>query len=158
MGIWGRVKVISLSERLMGVGWLFPCEDTDRRCHLRSRKHALCICSACWYPVLDLGAVYKPLSLRYFVTVVRAEKTDEKWNNQQIKPEISQTSEKLLLCRELGYNSKCLLRCFLGLSSSVAQQSKGVRVIAGAVGAEVAQGHGGHPHTGSGFLGLAGHL
>lgn len=68
-------------------------------------------CSWPWSCERYVDAVYKPLSLWCFVTVVWAEKTDEKWNNQQIKPDISQTSGKLLLCRELGNNSKCLFRC-----------------------------------------------
>lgn len=59
-------------------------------------------CSWPWSCGRYVDAVCKPLSLLYFVTAVWAEKTDEKWNNQQIKLDTSQTSGNFCYAESWG--------------------------------------------------------
>lgn len=59
-------------------------------------------CSWPWSCGRYVDAVCKPLSLWYFVTAVWAEKTDEKWNNQQSKLDTSQTSGNFCYAESWG--------------------------------------------------------
>lgn len=127
VAIWGRLTVRSWekAEHLSKVGTHFfffnhmktqpesaTCEAENRHSAYTQSAGTLFLNLELWEIHVDI--VYKLLNLWYFVPAVWAGKTDEKWNNQPIKPDISQTSGKLLLCRDLVYNLK---RFFLDASS-----------------------------------------